>query len=132
MNSKIDINVRYSEVDKMGIVYYSRYLEYFELGRANWLMSFICDYDNLEQNFKIGLPVIECGITYKKPATYPNTVQLKTTCDTSELSKIIIFNYELFLENELLVKGFSKHVFYSLEYKKIVRIPDEFNIKLKK
>lgn len=123
MISNITISVRYSEVDKMNIVYYSRYLEYFEIGRADWLMQFVFNYATLETEYKIGLPVIECNIQYKKPAKYSDMIILKTSCDTVQLPKILQFNYELFKGNELLVTGFSKHLFYRLDTKKVTTIP---------
>jgi acyl-CoA thioester hydrolase len=31
------VRVRYAETDRMGIVYYSHYLVWFEVGRTDWL-----------------------------------------------------------------------------------------------
>jgi acyl-CoA thioester hydrolase len=130
MKTECEIKVRYSEVDRMGIVYYSRYLEYFEIGRANWLEHFLCNYKEMEDVYKIGLPVIECGITYKKSAKYEDEVLLKTICNISELPKFITFNYELFKGRNLLVTGFSKHLFYCFESKKVIRLPAQLSQKL--
>jgi len=124
MISKIEITVRYSEVDKMGIVYYSRYLEYFEIGRSNWLSQFMIDYETIEENFNIGLPVIECGIKYIKPAKYNDKIFLQTKVDFSKLPTCITFNYLIELENEVLVEGITKHVVYNFFTKRVVRLPD--------
>lgn len=129
-NSEIEITVRYSEVDAMGIVYYSRYLEYFELGRADWVSRFLCDYEVLESDYKIGLPVIECNIQYKKPAKYSNKIILKTTYDSSQLPKVLHFNYEILKDDQLLVNGSTKHLFYDLNTRKVTSLPDQLRDKL--
>ena len=51
--------VYYRDVDQMGIVYYTRYLEYFEAARTELLRSVGFDVTKIE---KMGyfLPVISC------------------------------------------------------------------------
>lgn len=39
IESKVDIEVRYYETDKMGIVHHSNYVRYFECGRHQFLID---------------------------------------------------------------------------------------------
>ncbi len=42
------IKVYYKDIDQMGIVYYSRYFEFFEEARTEMLSSIGLDYSNVE------------------------------------------------------------------------------------
>lgn len=55
---------RYGETDKMGYVYYGRYLEYFEVARTEMIRSFGLSYRELEEN-GVMLPVIHSELEYK-------------------------------------------------------------------
>ena len=57
---------RYSETDKMGYVYYGRYLEYFEEARTEMIRSLGMSYDAMEDE-GIMLPVVHSEIDYKQP-----------------------------------------------------------------
>ncbi len=104
------IVVRYSETDQMGRVYYSRYLEWFELGRAEHLKSVGFPYSDME---KLGLflVVADTYIKYIKPARYEETIIVKTMI--KEINKAsVVFEYEVKNEStkELLATGNSKLV----------------------
>lgn len=36
---QIQVRVRYSETDQMGVVYHGNYIPYFEMGRVEWLRN---------------------------------------------------------------------------------------------
>ena len=44
------LRVRYSETDKMGIVYYANYLVWFEIGRAEYCRARGFSYRDMEEN----------------------------------------------------------------------------------
>ena len=46
------IKVYYRDIDQMGIVYYSRYLEYFEEARTELLVSLGLDVPSIEKGFR--------------------------------------------------------------------------------
>ena len=39
MEHQIQVRVRYSETDQMGVVYHGSYIPYFEMGRVEWLRA---------------------------------------------------------------------------------------------
>ena len=49
MEHKLAIRVRYPEVDAMGYLHHSRYLQYFEMGRIELLRSLGHSYVDLER-----------------------------------------------------------------------------------
>lgn len=67
---------RYGETDKMGYVYYGRYLEYFEVARTEMIRHFGLSYRQLEEE-GIMLPVIHSELEYKLPVHYDVEMQIK-------------------------------------------------------
>ena len=55
----------YRDIDKMGIVYYSRYFEYFEESRTELFASIGLHITSIEQE-GVTLPVISCHCDFKR------------------------------------------------------------------
>ncbi|MBZ4656348.1 MAG: thioesterase superfamily protein, partial [Thermoanaerobacter sp.] len=53
-----EVRARYGETDKMGIVYYSNYFNWFEIGRTEFFRSLGMSYRSLEEK-NVMLPVID-------------------------------------------------------------------------
>jgi acyl-CoA thioester hydrolase len=73
----ITIRVRYPEVDAMGYLHHSRYLQYFEMGRVELLRSRGHSYADLEKE-GVFFVVIKAEIRYKAPARYDEELTLTT------------------------------------------------------
>ena len=111
--------VRYSEVDKMGVVYHSRYIEWFEAARTEMLREKGLPYRQLE-NDGIMLPVIEVVCRYHSPVRYDDLVFISTTI--TKLNRIRLeLAYTLRIENHdaLCVSGLSVHCFVNAEGKPV-------------
>jgi acyl-CoA thioester hydrolase len=77
----------------MGVVYYSNYLIWFEIGRTDWLRATGSTYRDLEAG-GIQLPVIEAHCEYRQGARYDDEVEIKTRA--KKLSPVRIqFDYEV-------------------------------------
>ncbi len=113
------IKVYYKDIDQMGIVYYSRYFEYFEEARTEMLSSIGLDYSNVEENGAM-LPVIEAHCEYKKGAMFSQDIIVKTYI--RELPKVKIkFEYTICLadSDEILLTGYTVHACTNLEGKPV-------------
>ena len=116
------LRVRYSETDQMGYVYYGNYVQYFEVGRVEWLRNLGISYKSMEEN-GVMLPVINLQINYLKPAKYDDLLTLKTTLVKKPSIRIEFF-YELFNEeNELLVTATTSLVFIDMTKNKPTKAP---------
>jgi acyl-CoA thioester hydrolase len=73
--------VKYADTDRMKRVYYSKYLEYFEVGRTDYLKQNYISYKKLEDKYKIYMPVVECYVKYIAPIEYEDKLKLKTTLE---------------------------------------------------
>ena len=113
------ITVYYKDIDQMGIVYYSRYFEYFEEARTEMLSSIGLDYSNIEENGAM-LPVIEAHCEYKKGATFSQDLIVKTYI--RELPKVKMkFEYKICPagSDEILLSGYTVHACTNLKGKPI-------------
>ena len=113
------VKVYYKDVDQMGIVYYSRYFEFFEEARTEMLLSFGLDYVKVEENGAM-LPVIEAHCEYKKGAKFSQDIIVKTRI--RELPKVKMkFEYIICPadSDEILMKGYTVHACTNLEGKPI-------------
>ena len=113
------IKVYYKDIDQMGIVYYSRYFEFFEEARTEMLSSIGLDYSNIEENGAM-LPVIEAHCEYKKGATFSQDLIVKTYI--RELPKVKIkFEYKICPagSDEILLTGYTIHACTNLKGKPV-------------
>jgi acyl-CoA thioester hydrolase len=72
------LRVRYSETDKMGIVYYANYLVWFEIGRTEYCRARGFSYRDMEENDDAFLVVAESYCRYKAPAYYDDELVVRT------------------------------------------------------
>jgi acyl-CoA thioester hydrolase len=116
-NYSFKFRVRYQETDRMGIVYHSNYIIWFDMGRTEFMRSLGYAYNELEKE-GIWLPIIEVGCTYKSPARYDDEITIETFIE--ELTRVKIkFGYRVYRGDELLVEGFTKQGFTSDKLKPI-------------
>lgn len=102
---RFNFRVRYQETDKMGIVYHSNYIIWFDMGRTEFMRSLGYEYSQLEAE-GIWLPIVEVGCQYKSPAAYDEEIIVETYIE--ELSRVKIkFKYKVFRGHALLVEGFT-------------------------
>ncbi len=77
MEQTISLRVRYPEVDAMGYLHHSRFLQYFEIGRVELLRSIGFSYAELERQ-GVFFVVVKAEIRYRAPARYDEELQLTT------------------------------------------------------
>jgi acyl-CoA thioester hydrolase len=73
----ITIRVRYPEVDAMGYLHHSRFLQYFELGRVEMLRAQGVNYADLERQ-GVFFVVAKAEIRFRAPARYDEELTLIT------------------------------------------------------
>lgn len=77
LEQSIPIRVRYPEVDGMGYLHHSRYLQYFEIGRVELLRMQGHSYADLEKA-GVFFVVAKTEIKYRAPARYDEELTLVT------------------------------------------------------
>lgn len=118
----VEVRVRYSETDQMGVVYHGSYVPYFEIGRVEWLRNKGVSYKSLEEN-GIALPIVSMQLNYKKPARYDDCLTITTKFKKYSGVKIE-FDCEIHNERkELLTTAYFLLVFVDLKTGKPITPP---------
>src|SRR3989338_3410600 len=120
-----EIRVRYKETDNMGVVYYSNYFVWFEVGRTEYLRSRGVSYRELEEK-GVYLMVVSAGCRYLCPARYDDVVRIRSWVPEVKHSSLR-FEYTLFVGDTTIATGESVHVATDRSGKPI-RIPKELKI----
>ncbi|MFH1059782.1 MAG: thioesterase family protein [Pseudomonadota bacterium] len=101
-----------ADVDAMNVVYYGRYLRFFEAGRCELMRASGRPYAELEAA-GMHLPVTEAGLRYRRPARYDDLIAVETSLAWLKRASLR-FDYRIVLvdpagpETEL-VTGFTEH-----------------------
>ena len=105
------VKIFYKDVDQMGIVYYSRYFEYFEEARTELLASIGLGVTDVEKK-GIMLPVISSYCDYLRGARFEQNIIIRATISTEPRSKLQI-DYSVLIENEKepIATGYTDHAF---------------------
>lgn len=117
------VKTRYSETDKMGVIYHANYVTYYELARSQMLEG-IGDYsyDQMEKD-GIMMPVIEVNIKYFLPAYYNEELTIRTTLKEMPSARIT-FYYEILNSNgDLLNSGSAILAFMDSKTRRPCRPP---------
>lgn len=104
---KMDIRVRYVEVDQQGALHHSRYAVYFEMGRTELLRINGYDYRSLEENGCM-LVIAKLETRFKAPAHYDDQLVLETLLTRADRARLE-HKYELKRsgEDRVLAVGFT-------------------------
>jgi acyl-CoA thioester hydrolase len=105
------LRVRYSETDKMGIVYYANYLIWFEIGRTEFCRARGFSYRDMEENEDAFLVVAEAYCRYKAPAYYDDELLIRTHI-TEMRKRSLRFGYEIVRvsDGQIIAEGETGHV----------------------
>jgi acyl-CoA thioester hydrolase len=105
------LRVRYAETDKMGVVYHSNFVIWFEVGRVELLRQLGFQYSEMEQQDDCHIPVVDLRVRYKVPAQYDDEIVIRTEIKNVR-SSLLHFSYEVFRESDrtLLATGETTHI----------------------
>ena len=102
---EIQIRVRYSETDAMGLLYHGNYFTYFEMGRTELLRAQGGNYRDMEKS-GLFMVVVSLECKYRKPAGYDDLLTLKTRVAKVTPAKLE-HEYQLYRGGELLTEARS-------------------------
>jgi acyl-CoA thioester hydrolase len=113
LTDTIEVPVRFSEVDSLGIVWHGHYLRYFEDGRESFGTRYGLSYlDYYAEGYLVPIVSVQCD--YKQVVRYGDRILVETIYTSCESAKIN-FTYRLVNAEtrELVVTGSTTQVFLS-------------------
>lgn len=118
------VQVRFSEVDSMRIVWHGEYIRYFEDGREAFGKRYGLSYMDL---YAAGysIPMVEINCEYKSPLRVDDRAIVETRFINSSTAKVI-FEYAIYREsdNALVATGRSVQVFLDKNFELVLYCPD--------
>jgi acyl-CoA thioester hydrolase len=111
ISGETKLRVRYAETDKMGVVYHSNFVIWFEVGRVELLRQLGFQYSEMESQDNCHIPVVDLRVRYKAPAQYDDEIVVRTQIKNVR-SSLLHFSYEVFREADraLLATGETMHI----------------------
>jgi len=105
------LRVRYAETDRMGVVYHSNFVIWFEVGRVELLRQLGFEYSQMERQDHCHIPVVDLRVRYKAPAQYDDEIVVRTELKNVR-SSLLHFSYQIFRERDraLLATGETMHM----------------------
>lgn len=120
------LRVRYAETDKMGVVYHSNFVIWFEVGRVELLRQLGFEYSRMEQQDNCHIPVVDLRVRYKAPAQYDDEIVVRTVLKNTR-SSLLHFSYEVLRESDrtLLATGETMHIIVDDKFERRP-LPDKY------
>ncbi len=111
--SRIEVKVRFSEVDSIRVVWHGSYVKYLEDGREDFGEKFGIEYLTIFDNGYTA-PVVDMHLQYKQSVSVGETVIVETKYIPT-LSAKLIFEYNIFRkeDNALVLTATTTQVFMS-------------------
>lgn len=110
--------IAWGDMDALGHVNNTRYLDYFQEARVEWLAD-----AGVTLKEQTGPVVIHVACTFLKPVVYPATVTLCSyIADIGRTSFVI--EHDLLQNDQLMAQGVSKVVWVDYQQSKAIPIPE--------
>ncbi|MBQ7443957.1 MAG: acyl-CoA thioesterase [Bacteroidaceae bacterium] len=118
-----EFDIRFSEVDSMGVVWHGSYPLYLEDAREEWGRKYGFGYLDMMNN-GFYAPIVDMSIQYKRPIFYGMRARVDITYHPTVAAKLI-YDYEIHdaSDDSLLTTGHTLQVFMDKEYKLMLEYP---------
>lgn len=120
------IDIRFSEVDSMGVVWHGSFVKFLEDGRECFGLKYGLSYLEVA-SLGFLIPIVDMNLSYKRSAKYGEKLIVETKFINSPAAKIT-FEYIIYRESdmELLVKAKTIQVFTDQKGQLILTSPQFF------
>ncbi len=126
LEASLEIPVRFSETDAMGVVWHGNYLKFFEDAREYFGNVYGIEYMDA---FNAGYytPIVKSNINHKASVYYGQKVRVRAILEQQQASKIV-FQYEVHIveTGELAAVGSTTQVFLGIENKLLELVKPDF------
>jgi acyl-CoA thioester hydrolase len=115
------LRVRFGETDAMGVANNAAYLQYFEIGRIEYLRGHGRSYAEVHDG-GIDMVVIEASLRYLRPLLFDD--EFVVECRLEQLSRASFrFGYRLLRGPQEVANGFTRHACVDRATLRPVRVP---------
>lgn len=128
LEDTIQIKVRFSEVDSLGIVWHGNYLKFFEDGRENLGLKYGMAYQELYK-YRLILPIVDTKLKFKSVLKFGDEATVTTRLFNHQAAKVV-YQYEVFnhTTSKLAAVGETTQVFVNEAMELQLLTPKEYEI----
>ena len=126
LETSLEIDVRFSETDAMGVIWHGNYLKYFEDAREYFGQHFKMEYLDLYHK-GFFTPIVKSEINYKVFVNYGEKIRVTARLEKKHAAKIV-FHYEVMnlASNKLAATGTTVQVFLGTESRELELMKPDF------
>ncbi len=126
LSNEIELTIRFSELDPLGVVWHGNYFKFFEDGRDALGNQYGLNYLHMHERGLV-VPIVKCSVDYKSSIYYHNRIKVVTTYHNTAAAKIV-HRYEVWnlSTGKLSAKGETIQVFTDTAGNLIMTNPDFF------
>jgi acyl-CoA thioester hydrolase len=125
LTDRKEIDIRFSEVDSMHIVWHGHYIRFFEDGRESFGKKYDLGYLDVFRH-GVMIPLVKVSCDFKKSLVYGDKAIIETRYVPTEAAKIV-FEYTVYRASdmEVMATGSTTQVFLTPEGE-LILLPPEF------
>ena len=120
--TRVQLRVRFSETDAMGVANNAAYLAWFEVGRVEHLRALGHSYAEVHAG-GMDMVVVEARIEYVRALQFDDEFAVECAC-TGVRGASFEFGYELRRGDEVVCRGSTRHACVDRARMRPVRVPD--------
>lgn len=126
LSTSLEIPIRFSETDAMGVVWHGNYLKFFEDGREYFGKVFGIEYLDIHAK-GFFIPIVKSEINHKASVYYGQKIKVEVTLEFHLASKIV-FTYLVINSStgEIAATGSTIQVFLSVENRQLELVKPDF------
>lgn len=125
MQTRYTVKIKEKDIDELGHVTYSSYIDSLMDARREWFKEAGADLENILKNRKMAYPMIHFEITYLKEAFLGDEFTVITKPKEIGNKSFTLEQFIYNRKNELITKSISKHVMFDVENRKSIPVIDE-------
>lgn len=115
LHSIKEIEVRFSELDPLNVVWHGNYIKYFEDGREDFGNKHGLSYCDI-RNAGVMAPIVAVNCNYKRFVKYGDKLQVETAYVNNPAAKIVLqYKLRRTTDNEVVAEGSTIQVFTDFE-----------------
>jgi acyl-CoA thioester hydrolase len=120
------IPIRWGDMDAMGHVNNTVYFRYMEQARIGWFDALVPEEEAWKST---GIVIANASCNFKKPMTYPGTVEIRLFVGDLGGSSVPTY-YDMVVDEIVYADGAATVVFIDMAKQKATRIPEDIRRRL--
>jgi len=101
------LRVRWGDVDPAGIVFYPRFLEWYDLAAETLFESLGLEWPTMFGKYGlVGIPIVESGATFLSPVRWGDVISIRAMIAWVK-EKTLRMEYEISVGDRLCARGFE-------------------------